>query len=1513
VLEYEQNPETQYLGRALLMSSSRLESSLRDYIDPALLKWGVAMSRLYGDGTTPDRLTRTNALNYMAQGYHLMFHCDHSCPYAIGTGAEDNSVPRPEKMLATQDAAHMNSAFRAAILWSAGCSPNRFDTKCVTEEFILNPHAGAVAVVANTRPGLSSQPEYQGVPFVNALFDHEDTLFHHLGEAFLWSQWIGANPPSTYNAKEYNLLGDPELPPWTAQSIGALELCTEPQYLVLGPQQVVVHVSADGQDVSGAVVCMMKDTEEYAVGVTGQNGNCVFDNYQPETPGEVTVTATKTNYIYAERQVPVVPAEPPYLHFASFTVDDDDDGPSAGNGDFVVNPGETLEIWISLENTGQATAHGVAATLTSGCGDVAIITGAQNYEDVPPGQSRQNTTPFLFTVLPTHPNDTAEITLDLAITGTEGAWVDEFRVPVLHDSLFQIAHRLTVIHAAPDPDTVIIDSIVVANYGWGAGDSIYATLTSSSGSIDILDGDAYFGEIPGLGRTVVWDSLVFTVEEGARLDGGGDLALHDRFGRAENWRWPFDWTPPSPVESLTVVETGPNSVDFRWRPSEETDVRGYHVYRASTPGGPYAPVSDKVVDSIPRFRDTTDQPRTRYYYAVRAVDASGNLSELSSELSVMTSPPYCTGWPTKIAARWEGVSACVVGDISPVNAGLEVAATSCDSVYVWNSAGTLLTGWPRGMPGSLASLPPALADLNGDGCMEVITSCAYKETLPAGQYGSTYAWRYDGTVLWQHDFYGPVVDAPAVVDIDNNGVPDVVVMEWGSWIHVLSGDGDGEISDWPVQTPGGGGRTPVVADFDGDLMPEVVTVTRDAPGYTHVTLYEHTGQVTSDTFFVGPDADHFNSPTAGDIDGDRSLEVLFSTWAGSGNKLCAFRPGHGLLWQVDLDEGATGPPVLADLGPEPGLEVLVAHAGGTLEVRDCNGELLWVKTTDGTYAKSVPVVADIDGDGQNEVVQSFTWPTRHGNMLRAFEADGNEYTDGFPIYLPDDIVSTPSFADLDLDGDAEMLLASPDAQRAYAWRLESPCRPRPDEWGSYGHDCRNTRLYAQPVGRVQCSAGHDVYWWGRYKLWGDLEVVGYSLTVQPGTWLQADLDTVGSITVSGGSFSATGTRTSPTYFEPEVVGQIWNGLRVDSGCASVVGCYIDGASEGLAVTDCGSLHVSGGTLSNCYPVGAITSINTPASSFEGCHFKGNGAYDIFVSNVAAVSCPCVITGNVFDSSADYGIWIEHTPAAVIAGNSLSSSRPTSAYGMHCSYISAFPQPLGEITGNSIHGYGQGGILCDASSPHIYGSSVEQNIAVGLCCLQGSSPAVESCTISDHHYGVVAAFGSYPDLGTMLVPIVSGYNSIDNLYLNVVNGNDPQMQITARMNWWGQSPPDPLKFYGLVDYVPWLDSPPGEGQQLQPSALDFPLALGQGRPNPFSSATRVMLSNPRQQRLAVRIYDVTGRHVQTLLDAMAPPGRSWLAWDGLDMKGRKVGSGVYFCRLTAANEEKVSRVVYVRGK
>jgi parallel beta-helix repeat protein len=470
------------------------------------------------------------------------------------------------------------------------------------------------------------------------------------------------------------------------------------------------------------------------------------------------------------------------------------------------------------------------------------------------------------------------------------------------------------------------------------------------------------------------------------------------------------------------------------------------------------------------------------------------------------------------------------------------------------------------------------------------------------------------------------------------------------------------------------------------------------------------------------------------------------------------------------------------------------------------------------------------------------------------------------------------------------------------------------EWNGFHGDVRHTGLYAQPILGVPA---HDTYWWGRYKLWGGATLLGHDFVAQPGTWVQARKQQPTAFTgiaVDSGRLVAKGTRAAPTYFESEFSGDTWSGLRVSNGRASVIGCHIADATEGLAVAGCDSLVALHDAFIN-YQIGGITCESTAVESVKCCSLAGaaSAIYGVYVTGINP--SPCVIADNTFSNSGQYGIWIESSLGPDIAGNSFGSTDPGSQYGIWCYEMATTPQQRGSIRGDSIKGFGQGGILCQASTPRIYGQNdIRQNIVFGLQCLDGSFPDVESCYIEGNDIGVLAANGSYPDLGTDPPAGTVGYNAINNTYYNVVNGNESQvLPVMAQYNWWGQEEPDPYKFLGYVIYEPHLTYRPGDGPQEKPVTPAFPLALGQNRPNPFSASTRIMLSNPRQQRLTVSIYDVSGRQVRTLLDADAPPGRSWLAWNGEDAKGRQVSSGVYFCRLTAGSDKKVNRIVYVRGK
>jgi hypothetical protein len=81
------------------------------------------------------------------------------------------------------------------------------------------------------------------------------------------------------------------------------------------------------------------------------------------------------------------------------------------------------------------------------------------------------------------------------------------------------------------------------------------------------------------------------------------------------------------------------------------------------------------------------------------------------------------------------------------------------------------------------------------------------------------------------------------------------------------------------------------------------------------------------------------------------------------------------------------------------------------------------------------------------------------------------------------------------------------------------------------------------------------------------------------------------------------------------------------------------------------------------------------------------------------------------------------------------------------------------------------------------------------------------------------------------------------------------------------------------------------------------------PNPFRSATTIRFDLPVRADVKLRIYDVQGRLVRTLMD-LEPmePGAHERRWLGEDDEGRRVSSGVYFYKLEAGKNRQVRRIV-----
>jgi hypothetical protein len=76
------------------------------------------------------------------------------------------------------------------------------------------------------------------------------------------------------------------------------------------------------------------------------------------------------------------------------------------------------------------------------------------------------------------------------------------------------------------------------------------------------------------------------------------------------------------------------------------------------------------------------------------------------------------------------------------------------------------------------------------------------------------------------------------------------------------------------------------------------------------------------------------------------------------------------------------------------------------------------------------------------------------------------------------------------------------------------------------------------------------------------------------------------------------------------------------------------------------------------------------------------------------------------------------------------------------------------------------------------------------------------------------------------------------------------------------------------------------------------SLGQPIPSPARGRTRMDYMLPYASKVSLKIYDLRGTVVRTLVDGAVLAGRSSADWDGRDAEGRKVASGVYFYDFSA---------------
>jgi hypothetical protein len=98
-------------------------------------------------------------------------------------------------------------------------------------------------------------------------------------------------------------------------------------------------------------------------------------------------------------------------------------------------------------------------------------------------------------------------------------------------------------------------------------------------------------------------------------------------------------------------------------------------------------------------------------------------------------------------------------------------------------------------------------------------------------------------------------------------------------------------------------------------------------------------------------------------------------------------------------------------------------------------------------------------------------------------------------------------------------------------------------------------------------------------------------------------------------------------------------------------------------------------------------------------------------------------------------------------------------------------------------------------------------------------------------------------------------------------------------------------------------------ELVPEAARF--GMLENYPNPFNPTTRIEFSLGERAQVSMRIYDMSGKVVRTLVNETMSVGRHSASWNGEDEYGRPVASGIYVCRLEAAGKTALRKMVLLR--
>jgi len=791
---------------------------------------------------------------------------------------------------------------------------------------------------------------------------------------------------------------------------------------------------------------------------------------------------------------------------------------------------------------------------------------------------------------------------------------------------------------------------------------------------------------------------------------------------------------------------------------------------------------------------------------------------------------------------------------------------------------------------------PTFADIDNDGDLDLFVGESVLFVLKLNFYRNT-GTATNPIFTFETEDFAPnetgLRGTPTFADIDNDGDLDLFVGENLGNINFFRNIGTvttpnfAFLTEFFASIDVGLDSSPSFADIDGDGNLDLFVGT----GSGNIEFYRNIGSATDPNFtletetFASIDVGLFSAPMFADIDNDGDFDLFVGERDGNINFFrntgTVAEPNFILETEnlADIDVGSNSAPTFTDIDNDGDFDLFVGERDGNINFFRNIGTVAEPNFTLETEffasidvgSNSAPIFADIDNDGDFDlfVGENFGNLNFYQNTGTATDPNFTLETEFFAS-IDVGFASTPTFADIDNDGDLDLFMGDEDGNinfyRNTGTVTEPTFTPESEDFATI-----DVGLFSVPIFADIDNDGDLDLFVGE----GDSNINFYG-NVGPATepiFIFATLNL---------GFLDVGTESAPTFADIDndgdldlFVGETDGNINFYRNIGTAVNPTFIFVTENFASIDIGF---------------------ESAPTFAD--IDNDGDFDLFVGergrNINFYQNTGTATNPNFTLETEFFVSLprggDGTPTFADIDNDrdldLFVGENTSAFAL-----------------GNINFYRNTGTVTEPSF------TLETANLLAIDVGSESTPAFADIdTDGDFDLFVGENLGKidfYRNTGTVTDAAFSleieNFASIDvagfstPTFADIDNDGDLDLFV-GRLDGG-------LHFYRNVTPTS-VSSPESEG-------LPEVFALSQNYPNPFNPETTIQYQLPKSSQVKLIIYNLIGQGVSTLVEEKQSPGFYSVRWNGTDDHGRNASSGIYLYRLETKEFVKVRKLTLVR--